>query len=65
MTREQRLKHLKKVEMVPVSNVGDESEDKSIYASSFDISCLTTHFGLPVTALQAISTKAKELLDAE
>ena len=34
MTREQRLKHLKKVEMVPVSNVGDESEDKSIYASS-------------------------------
>ena len=55
-----------------MSNIDNiQSEDQSSQAScshalsTADLSSLTAHINLPVTALEAIGAKAKELLDTE
>jgi len=66
MTREQRLSHIKKVASTAVSDTRelvDEESCRSHTSLSADILCLAANIGLPVTALQAIGDKARELLE--
>jgi len=66
MTREQRLSHIKKVASTAVSDTRelvDEESCRSHTSLSADILCLAANTGLPVTALQAIGDKARELLE--
>jgi len=66
MTREQRLSHIKKVASIAGSDTRelvDKESCRSHTSLSADILCLAANIGLPVTALQAIGDKARELLE--